>query len=167
MPGAVQSLCRHCCAILVSGRVSGGTGCAQELTPRKWHPWRSLTTPRLGDIVTGAFTPVLAKHSKSFSLTESISVGVDRFSGGTSSPCESRSTLGSGVNSRISPRRWLICEAFVEGKTGSPETSCTRKVPYAPLGELRGRSLNDRSVSPFCIRSTRCVAIAPAIYPPL
>ena len=31
-----------------------------------------------GNIVTGAFTPVLAKHSKSFSLIDCISVGVDR-----------------------------------------------------------------------------------------
>jgi|SRR5258708_25860186 len=31
-----------------------------------------------GDIVPGVFTPVLAKHSKSFSLIDCISVGVDR-----------------------------------------------------------------------------------------
>jgi hypothetical protein len=33
---------------------------------------------RIGNIVSGAFTPVLAKHSKSFSLIDCISVGVDR-----------------------------------------------------------------------------------------
>jgi hypothetical protein len=33
---------------------------------------------RFGNIVLGAFTPVLAKHSKSFSLVDAISVGVDR-----------------------------------------------------------------------------------------
>jgi hypothetical protein len=32
----------------------------------------------LGDIVSGVFTPALAKHSKSFSLIDCISVGVDR-----------------------------------------------------------------------------------------
>jgi hypothetical protein len=32
----------------------------------------------LGNIVPGVFTPVLAKHSKSFSLIDCISVGVDR-----------------------------------------------------------------------------------------
>jgi hypothetical protein len=32
----------------------------------------------LGNIVSGAFTPVLAKHSKSFSLIDCVSVGVDR-----------------------------------------------------------------------------------------
>jgi len=31
-----------------------------------------------GNIVSGTFTPVLAKHSKSFSLIDCISVGVDR-----------------------------------------------------------------------------------------
>jgi hypothetical protein len=31
-----------------------------------------------GNIVTGVFTPVLAKHSKSFSLIDCIAVGVDR-----------------------------------------------------------------------------------------
>ena len=34
--------------------------------------------PRIGNIVSGVFTPVLAKHSKSFSLIDCISVGVDR-----------------------------------------------------------------------------------------
>src|SRR6267154_2149595 len=32
----------------------------------------------LGNIVPGVFTPVFAKHSKSFSLIDCISVGVDR-----------------------------------------------------------------------------------------
>jgi hypothetical protein len=32
----------------------------------------------LSNIVPGVFTPVLAKHSKSFSLIDCISVGVDR-----------------------------------------------------------------------------------------
>jgi len=32
----------------------------------------------LGDIISDVFTPVLAKHSKSFSLIDCISVGVDR-----------------------------------------------------------------------------------------
>jgi hypothetical protein len=36
------------------------------------------TIPRHGHVVTGVFTPVLAKHSKSFSLIDCISVGVDR-----------------------------------------------------------------------------------------
>jgi hypothetical protein len=38
----------------------------------------ALRTRELGNIVTGVFTPVLARHSKSFSLINCISVGVDR-----------------------------------------------------------------------------------------
>ena len=34
--------------------------------------------PEFGDIVPSVFTPVLAKHSKSFSLIDCISGGVDR-----------------------------------------------------------------------------------------
>jgi hypothetical protein len=37
-----------------------------------------LAGPKYGNIVPRAFTPVLAKHSKSFSLIDCISVGVDR-----------------------------------------------------------------------------------------
>ena len=37
-----------------------------------------LTGPESGNIVPDVFTPVLAKHSKSFSLIDCISVGVDR-----------------------------------------------------------------------------------------
>ena len=35
-------------------------------------------TSRIRNIVSGAFTSVLAKHSKSFSLIDCIAVGVDR-----------------------------------------------------------------------------------------
>jgi len=34
--------------------------------------------PELGNIVPGVFTPVLAKHTKSFNLIDTLSVGVDR-----------------------------------------------------------------------------------------
>ena len=41
--------------------------------------WRQIRRRRqFGNIVSGVFTPVLAKHSKSFSLIDCISVGVDR-----------------------------------------------------------------------------------------
>jgi len=33
---------------------------------------------QFGSIVPGVFTPVLAKHSKSFSLVDSLAIGVDR-----------------------------------------------------------------------------------------
>src|ERR1700758_232455 len=45
---------------------------------------------------TDVFTPMLAKHSKSFSLIDCISVGVDRMQR-NSSPCESRWRPGRGA----------------------------------------------------------------------
>ena len=39
---------------------------------------RQTEHQRLGDIVSGVFTPVLAKHSKSFNLIDTLAVGVDR-----------------------------------------------------------------------------------------
>jgi len=34
--------------------------------------------PEFGNIVPGVFTPVLAKHTNSFNLVDTLSVGVDR-----------------------------------------------------------------------------------------
>jgi hypothetical protein len=39
------------------------------------RPWFQSV---LGSIVKGVFTPVLAKHTKSFNLVDTLSVGVDR-----------------------------------------------------------------------------------------
>jgi hypothetical protein len=42
-----------------------------------WNPFCTGAC-QFGSIVADVFTPVLAKHSKWFSLVDSISVGVDR-----------------------------------------------------------------------------------------
>ena len=47
-------------------------------------------TAELGNIVPGVFTPVLAKHSKSFSLIDCISVDVARNAYAFSSRCGNR-----------------------------------------------------------------------------
>ena len=39
---------------------------------------RNPRNSRFGNIVPGVFTPVLAKHTKSFNLIDTLSVGVDR-----------------------------------------------------------------------------------------
>jgi hypothetical protein len=48
----------------------------------------------LEDIVSGVFTPVLAKHTKSFNLVDTLSVGVGRIQA-TLSRCSDRSSLGN------------------------------------------------------------------------
>ena len=58
-----------------------------------------------GNIVSGVFTPVLAKHSKSFSLVDCISVGVDRMQlPRQHSDSLTRSTFGVNFNSRARVR---------------------------------------------------------------
>jgi len=53
--------------------------------------------PKSGNIVSGAFMSVLAKHSKSFSLIDRISVGVDRMQR-NSSRCAGNWKRGRKVN---------------------------------------------------------------------
>ena len=66
----------------------------QDSTPKYGRVWASAPTTfgwrigksgeppqtrfQLGNIVPGVFTPVLAKHTKSFNLVDTLSVGVDR-----------------------------------------------------------------------------------------
>jgi len=86
---------------------------------------RESTRPRRRDpplchIVSGVFTPVLAKHSKSFSLIDCISVGVDRMQRNFEPMREQveawqRSEL-TDVTAKV-----VIYEAFVEGRLEAPK----------------------------------------------
>jgi|SRR5215510_12638655 len=84
-------------------------------------PQEDLTLPgaEFGNIIPGVFTPVLAKHSKSFSLIDCVSVGVDRMQrnfGPILKQVEAwqRSEL-TDVSAKV-----VIYEAFVEGKLEAP-----------------------------------------------
>jgi hypothetical protein len=46
----------------------------------------SINSRKFGNIVVGDFTPVLAKHIKSFDLIDTHSVGVGRFNGIRAAP---------------------------------------------------------------------------------
>ena len=54
---------------------------------------RYSRNPEFGNIVPGVFTPVLAKHTKSFNLIDTLAVGVDG-SNGTLSRCSARWNCG-------------------------------------------------------------------------
>jgi hypothetical protein len=74
----------------------------------------------LGNIVQGAFTRVLAKHSKSFSLIDCVSVGIDRMQRNgepmrKQEEAWQRSEL-TDVNAKV-----VIYEAFVEGRLDAPK----------------------------------------------
>src|SRR5437879_10689166 len=72
------------------------------------------------DIVAGVFTPVLAKHSKSFSLIDCISVGVDRMQRNFE---PMRKQVEAWQRSELTDvtAKVVIYEAFVEGKLEAPK----------------------------------------------
>ena len=69
---------------------------------------------------TAVFTPVLAKHSKSFSLIDCISVGVDRMQRNFE---PMRKQVESWQKSELTDitAKVVIYEAFVEGKLEAPK----------------------------------------------
>jgi hypothetical protein len=74
----------------------------------------------IGDIVAGVFTPVLAKHLKSFSLIDCISVGVDRMQRNFE---PMRKQVGAWQRSELTDvtAKVVIYEAFVEGRLDAPK----------------------------------------------
>jgi hypothetical protein len=74
----------------------------------------------VGNIVPGAFTPVLAKHSKSFSLIDCIAVGVDRMQRNFE---PMRKQVEAWQRSELTDvtAKVVIYEAFVEGKLEAPK----------------------------------------------
>lgn len=72
-----------------------------------------------GNIVSGVFTPVLAKHSKSFSLIDCISVGVDRMQRNFD-PMRKQVEAWQKAELTDVTAKVVIYEAFGEGKLRSP-----------------------------------------------
>jgi hypothetical protein len=79
-----------------------------------------LMGSKSGNIVLGAFTPVLAKHSKSFSLIDCISVGVDRMQRNFE-PMRKRVEAWQQSELTDVTAKVVIYEAFVEGKLEAPK----------------------------------------------
>lgn len=74
----------------------------------------------LGNIAPGVFTPVVAKHSKSFSLIDCVSVGVDRMQRNFEAM---RKQVEAWQRSELTDvtAKVVIYEAFVEGKLEAPK----------------------------------------------
>lgn len=85
-------------------------------------PWRylSFTDSDFGNIVPCVFTPVLAKHSKSLSLIDCVSVGVDRMQRNFE---PMRKQVEAWQRSELTDvtAKVVIYEAFVEGKLEAPK----------------------------------------------
>lgn len=90
---------------------------AAQLASIAWSPRLVKAICR---IVSGVFTPVLAKHSKSFSLIDCVSVGVDRMQRNFE---PMRKQVEAWQRSELTDvtAKVVIYEAFVEGKLEAPK----------------------------------------------
>jgi len=102
-------------------RITGPTGgySEPEVGSRKLNP-TAYRIQRLGHIVPGVFTPVLAKHSKSFSLVDCISVGVDRMQRNFEPMRKQVETWQRSELTDVTAKV-VIYEAFVEAKLEAPK----------------------------------------------
>jgi hypothetical protein len=75
---------------------------------------------KLSNILSGVFSPALAKHSKSFSLIDCVSVGVDRMQRNFE---PMRGQVETWQRSELTDvtAKVVIYEAFVEGKLEAPK----------------------------------------------
>ncbi len=81
---------------------------------------------QLGNIVSGAFTPVLAKHTKHVSLVDILAVGVDRMQRNFE-PMRKQVETWKGTRLPDDTAKLVIYQAFVEGKLDAPK-HLTRRV---------------------------------------
>ena len=97
----------------------------------------------LGNIVPAVFTPVLAKHSKSFSLMDCISVDVDRMERNFD-PMRKQVEAWQRSELMDVTAKVVIYEAFVEGKLEAPSTW---RAPYmtSTSGQSTKSSGHERS----------------------
>jgi hypothetical protein len=115
---------------------------------------------QFGGIVPGVFNPALAKHSKSFSLIDCISVGVDRMQRNFE---PIRKQVEAWQRSELTDVTFkvVIYEGFLEGKLEVPK-HLARSVPgpqYVPSNVCHGvRSARGRGR--LCLGLTVCTTAA-------
>ena len=73
-----------------------------------------------GIIVPGAFTPVLAKHSKSLNLVDSVSVGVDRMQRNFA-PMQKQVESWQSMELSTVSAKMIVYEAFIESELEVPK----------------------------------------------
>jgi len=78
------------------------------------------SSSELGKIVPVAFTPVLAKHSKAFSLIDCVSVGVERMQRNFE-PVRKQVEASQGCELTDITAKVVIYEAFMKGKLEVPK----------------------------------------------
>jgi hypothetical protein len=97
---------------------------AGDILPRKLGKWTSCVGEQLqfqpGNIVSGAFTPVLAKHTKHLSLVDILAVGVDRMQRNFE-PMRKQVEAWKGTRLPDESAKLVIYKAFVEGELDVPK----------------------------------------------
>jgi hypothetical protein len=81
----------------------------------------SQNSREFGNIVPGVFTPVLAKHTKSFNLIDTLSVGVDRIQRNFE-PLQRQVELWRKTQITDDTARLILYSAFVDGKLEAPRS---------------------------------------------
>jgi hypothetical protein len=71
--------------------------------------------------ITGVFTPVLAKHSKSFNLIDTLSVGVDRIQRNFE-PMQRQVESWRQTQISDAQAKLIFYSAFVDGKLDAPKS---------------------------------------------
>ena len=102
--------------------------------------------PTFGDIATGVFTPVLAKHSKSFSLVDCISVSVDRMQRNFEPMRKQVETWQQSELTDVTAKV-VISEAFVEGRLEAPKHLARTVHDFTSKGSTRSSSQGQSGVS--------------------
>ena len=74
-----------------------------------------------GNIVPGVFTPVLAKHTKSFNLVDTLSVGVDRIQRNFE-PLQRQVETWRQAQITDDTAKLIFYSAFVDGKLDAPRS---------------------------------------------
>jgi hypothetical protein len=88
---------------------------------RFWGEVEPHNTREFANIVRGVFTPVLAKHTKSFNLIDTLSVGVDRIQRNFE-PLQRQVELWRKTQITDDTARLIFYSAFIEGKLEAPRT---------------------------------------------
>jgi hypothetical protein len=94
-------------------------GCSPALWATYRLPEFAAAASRFGNVVPGAFTPVLAKHSKSFALVDAISVGVDRMQRNFE-PMRKQVELWRQSELTDVTAKMIIYQAFIESELEVP-----------------------------------------------
>jgi hypothetical protein len=107
------------------------------------QPSRPSSHREYCDIVPGVFTPVLAKHTKSFNLIDTLAVGVDRIQR-SFEPMRHQVELWRQTQLSDDTAKLILYRAFVEGELDAPRSllSEVHRLYFQPqYGEFSSRTM--------------------------